>query len=138
MKTFRPSLSRFQAQAFTLLEMTIVIMVLLALIGSGLMVSGSIKTWQRGREASETLRTVYTAQRIYLSDNPTVAVTALTDVLLLPYMANQPATMPTVKSLTDTTLTIKVTQFPPVINNGSGGTYDPSGNSKDSLWDVGE
>ena len=138
MKTFRPSLSRFQAQAFTLLEMTIVIMVLLALIGSGLMVSGSIKTWQRGREASETLRTVYTAQRIYLSDNPTVAVTALTDALLLPYMANQPATMPTVKSLTDTTLTIKVTQFPPVINNGSGGTYDPSGNSKDSLWDVGE
>jgi len=138
MNPLRPSPSRLKPPAFTLLEMTIVIMVMLALVGTGVMVSGSIKNWQRGREASETLRTVYTAQRLYLSDNPTVAVTALTDALLLPYMANNPATMPTVKSLTDTTLTVKITQFPPVINNGSGGTYDPSGSTKDSLWDVGE
>ncbi len=118
--------------------MTIVIMVLLALISIGLLTNNAVKNWQLGREASETLRTVYTAQRLYLSDNPTASVAALTEAMLLPYMPNQPAAMPTVKSLTGATLTIKVTVYPPVVNNSSGGTYDPSGNSKDSLWDVGE
>jgi len=125
-------------RAFTLVEMTLVIMILLALIGAGLFVSGSITTWKRGRDASESLRTVYTAQRLYLADNPTVAVSSLTEAMLIPYLPNQAASIPTVTSLTNTTLTIKVNVFPPVVNNGSGGTYDPSGNSKDSLWDVGE
>ncbi|MCX6880033.1 MAG: type II secretion system protein [Verrucomicrobia bacterium] len=136
MNLFRPS--HLRLRAFTLLEMTIVIMVMLALISTGLFVSGSIQTWQRGREASEVLRGVYTAQRLYLSDNPTTAVTSLTNALLIPYLANQATTMPTVKSLTGGTLNIKVTVFPPVVDNGSGVAYDPSGNPKDSLWDVGE
>ncbi len=136
MNTFSPP--RQPSNAFTLLEMTIVIMVLLALISIGLLTNNAVKNWQLGREASETLRTVYTAQRLYLSDNPTASVAALTEAMLLPYMPNQPAAMPTVKSLTGATLTIKVTVYPPVVNNSSGGTYDPSGNSKDSLWDVGE
>ena len=136
MNLLRPPHLRWRA--FTLLEMTIVIMVLLALTGIGLYSSSAIRTWQLGRDASETLRSVYTAQRLYLSDNPTATVSSLTDALLIPYLASHAATMPTVQSLTGTTLTIKITVYPPVVNNGSGGTYDPSGNPKDSLWDVGE
>jgi prepilin-type N-terminal cleavage/methylation domain-containing protein len=125
-------------QAFTLLEMTIVIMVLLALMAVGFKVVKTSKNAEMGREAAETLRTVYTAQRLYLAENPATPVTSLTGTLLIPYLPTRATAMPTVKSLTGTNLGIKVTVFPPVIDNGSGGTYDPSGNSKDSLWDVGE
>jgi type II secretory pathway pseudopilin PulG len=142
MNLFRPPLLRQRAQAFTLLELTIVIMVLLALIGMGLSGSGSIRNWQLGREASETLRSVYTAQRLYLSDNPTAAVSELATEAnkdkLIPYLPSRATAMPTVKSLTGTALQIKFNVFPPVVNDGSGGTYDPSGCATDSLWDVGE
>lgn len=141
MNLFRLSRLRQRPRAFTLLEMTIVIMVLLILVGTGLSVSGSIRQWQLGREASETLRSVYTAQRLYLSDNPTVAVSSLTTdkaALLIPYLPNQAIAMPTVKSLTGATLNIKFDVFPPVVNDGSNKAYDPSGSSTDSLWDVGE
>jgi type II secretory pathway pseudopilin PulG len=124
--------------AFTLLEMTVVIMVLIALISTGLFVTRKMDDWSLGREASETLRAVYSAQRMYLADNPTQAVSTITAAQILPYLQNAPTALPTVKSLTGTALTIRVNVSPPVINAGSGVTYDPSGNSKDSLWDVGE
>jgi type II secretory pathway pseudopilin PulG len=123
---------------FTLLEMTIVMMVLMALIGTGLFVTRKMDEWKLGREASEVLRTVYSAQRMYLADNPTVAVANITSTHIIPYLPNQATAMPTVKSLVNTNLSIIVNQSPPVINAGSGTPYDPSGNSKDSLWDVGE
>lgn len=136
MKTIRKS--RCRVRAFTLLELTVVIMVMLALAGTAFMVTGSSKKVTLGREAAEALRSVYTAQRLYLSDNPLTAVSSLTAEMLIRYLPNRATAIPTVTSLTGTTLTIKVNVFPPVINNGSGGTYDPSGNTKDSLWDVGE
>lgn len=124
--------------AFTLLEMTIVIMVLLALVKIGLFTSTKLDEWKLGRAASESLRSVYSAQRMYLADNPTAAVSSLTSTLLLPYLPNNVTVMPTVKSLTGTSLSFIVNVSPPIINNGSGVAYDPSGSSKDSLWDVGE
>jgi len=124
-------------RAFTLLEMTIVLLVLIALLSTGLFVSKKTTEWQLGRQASETLRSVYSAQRMYLAENPTASVSNLTNALLLPYMPNSPTTMPTVTSLTNTTLTIIVNVMPPVVNNGSGVAYDPSGSTTDSLWDVG-
>jgi type II secretory pathway pseudopilin PulG len=133
----RPHPSSLQLRAFTIIEMTIVIMVLVTLLGVGLNAAKGIRTWRLGREASETLRSVYTAQRLYLSDNPTAAVTSLTDTLLIPYLPDRAPTMPTVTTLTGASLPIKVTVFPPVVNNG-GTSYDPSGCTKDSLWDVGE
>ena len=75
---------------------------------------------------------------MYLADNPTASVSTLTSTLLIPYLPNQATSMPTVKSLTGANLSILVNVSPPVINAGSGTTYDPSGSSKDSLWDVGE
>ena len=136
MKPTRPS--RLRLPAFTLVELTMVIIVLLVLISVGFYSTSAIRTWRLGREASEALRSVYTAQKLYLSDNPTASVTALTSTLLIPYLPNKATSMPTVTSLTGATLNIKVTVFPPVVDNGSGVAYDPSGNSKDSLWDVGE
>ena len=125
-------------RAFTLLEMTIVIMVLIALIGSGLFVSRKMDDWKLGRTASETLREVYSAQRMYLSDFPTADVSAISTANIIPYLRTGATSLPTVKSLTGTELSIIVNQSPPVINAGSGVVYDPSGDNRDSLWDVGE
>ena len=125
-------------RAVTLLEMTIVIMVLIALIGSGLFVSRKMDDWKLGRTASETLREVYSAQRMYLSDFPTADVSAISTANIIPYLRTGATSLPTVKSLTGTELSIIVNQSPPVINAGSGVVYDPSGNNRDSLWDVGE
>lgn len=136
MKT--PTQPRSARKAFTLLEMTVVIMVLLALIKTGLHVSNKMDEWKLGREAAETLRSVYSAQRMYLADNPTVAVSAITSTVIIPYLPNNAVAMPTVKSLVNTNLSILVNVSPPVINAGSGVTYDPSGSNQDSLWDVGE
>ena len=125
-------------RAFTLLEMTIVIMVLITLIGSGLFVSRKMDDWKLGRTASETLREVYSAQRMYLSDFPTADVSAISTANIIPYLRTGATSLPTVKSLTGTELSIIVNQSPPVINAGSGVVYDPSGDNRDSLWDVGE
>lgn len=133
-----PHSSAIPGRAFTLLEMSIVLLVLLTLIGTSLFGTRKIDEWKLGRQASETLRSVYSAQRMYLADNPTASVSGLTSTLLIPYLPNGATTMPTVKSLTGTNLSILVNVSPPVINAGSGTTYDPSGSSKDSLWDVGE
>lgn len=134
----RPPQSGFAKQAFTLLEMTIVIMVLMALMSTGLFMSRKMDEWKLGRQASESLRSVYSAQRMYLADNPTASVSTLTATLLIPYLPNQATALPTVKSLTGANLPILVNVSPPVINAGSGVSYDPSGCSSDSLWDVGE
>jgi len=121
----------------TLLEMTLVICVLMALVGTGVFVGGSIKNWRAGREAGETLRTVYTAQRMFLADNPTVAVTSITSAQLIPYLPNRVTVMPTVKPLSGAELSFRLTTSPPVLMQG-GNVYDPSGRSNDNLWDVGE
>lgn len=123
---------------FTLVEMTVVIMVMMTLLGTGLYVSRQYSDWQLARTASENLRTVYAAQRMYLADNPTVVVANITTAQVLPYLPNRATTMPTVKSLAGATLAIRVNATPPNINDGSGGIYDPSGKPNDSLWDVGQ
>lgn len=123
---------------FTLVEMTVVIMVLLTLLGTGLYVSQQYGNWQLGRAAGESLRTVYAAQRMYLADNPTAVVANITSAQVIPYLPSRATTLPTVKSLKGATLTIRVNVSPPNINNGSGGIYDPSGSPTDSQWDVGQ
>lgn len=123
--------------AFTLLEMSMVILVMLTLVSSGLVVNRQMTSWRLGREAGENLRTVYSAQRMFLSDNPTRTVASLVAADIIPYLPSGAAALPTVKSMTNTTLTIAVNETPPVLKQGST-TYDPSGKSNDSLWDAGE
>lgn len=136
MKIPRPFTSA--RSAFTLLEMSIVIMVLLALISTGLFVSGKMDEWKLGRAAGETLRQVYTAQRMFLADNPTRLVSSLTPADVIPYLPGNATALPTVKALDGSNLSILVNVSPPVIDAGSGVPYDPSGDNRDSLWDVGE
>lgn len=122
----------------TLLELTIVILVLMTLIGVSMFSSAAIGKWRKGREAGEQLRLVYAAQRSYLADNPTAAVSSLTETLLIPYLPNRGSSIPTVTSLEKKTLSIKLTVTPPVVDGGSGIPYDPSGDIQDALWDVGK
>lgn len=136
MKTPNPQLRA--RSAFTLLEMTIVIMVMVAMISTGLFVSKKMDEWKVGREAAETLRSVYSAQRLFLADNPTRLVSSIAAADIVPYLQNGATNIPTVKSLTGTNLTLIINVSPPVINAGSGVIYDPSGSNKDSIWDVGE
>jgi prepilin-type N-terminal cleavage/methylation domain-containing protein len=130
-------MNRNLKSGFTLLEMTVVILVLLTLIGTGLFVSNKYNEWQLGRTASEELRNVYAAQRLFLADNPTVAVIDITADDVIPYLTNRGTAIPTVKSLDGDDLPIKVNASPPVILNGAGENYDPSNTTTDSLWDVG-
>jgi type II secretory pathway pseudopilin PulG len=125
-------------KAFTLMEMTIVLLVLLALTRAGFMVFSRIGDWRAGRDAAETLRNVHIGQRMFLADNPTVLVTNITTALVIPYLPNNALAMPTVRALTGANLNILVNQTPPIIDSGNGTFYDPSSSRTDSLWDVGE
>lgn len=123
---------------FTLLELTVVILVLMTLLGTGMFVSTQYSEWKLGRAASEDLRSVYAAQRMFLADHPTTLVTNITAPNIIPYLANRSMVLPTVESLDGSTLNIKVNISPPTIDDGNGGVYDPSGKPNDSLWDVGK
>lgn len=125
-------------KAFTLVEMSLVIGLLIALMTTGFYFSTAISDWKKGRAASETLRSAYVAQRTYLADYPTTDVSLLTRATLLGYLPNSPSSFPTVETLDGRTLQVSVSVSPPVVDNGDGSSYDPSGNPSDSLWDVGE
>jgi len=118
--------------------MSLVIGLLIALMTTGFYFSTAISDWKKARAASETLRSAYVAQRTYLADYPTTDVSTLTRPILLDYLPNAPSSFPTVETLDGRTLQVLVSVSPPVVDNGDGSTYDPSGNPSDSLWDVGE
>ena len=127
----------FRSAGVTLIEMTLVILVLLGMLGVGLHYSGSLEDWKRAKDAAEKLRSVYTAQKGYLADNPTVLVSTLTPAMLIPYMPNGETAIPTATSPTGATLTIDVDVSPPVLLEGTTPFTDPSGSTTDGLWDVG-
>lgn len=115
--------------------MTVVIAVILVLVGAASLGVKPYYAYRDGRTAGEALRAVKAAQLMYLSDNPSTAVTSLTPALLLPYMPN--GTWPTLPIVGTVYPTINCTVFPPVALL-SGVTYDPSPTTTDGLWDVGQ
>ncbi len=121
---------------FTLIEMTVVILILLTLIGLGVNYSMGLNDWKKAQTASESLRAVYIAQKAYLADHPTTAVTDLEGEDLVPYLPNDLTTIPKVEALDGSLKDICVTKSPPVVGTEDA-PYDPSGSTSDSLWDVG-
>ena len=128
---------RRRPAGLTLIELTVVILVLLAMTGLAIYYTGGMDKWNKGKDASEKLRSVHAAQKAYLADNPTVAVSNLTAARIIPYLPSGETALPAVVSETGAALTIRLTVSPPVLLDGSGAVYDPSGNSNDGLWDVG-
>jgi prepilin-type N-terminal cleavage/methylation domain-containing protein len=119
---------------FTLVEMTVVIAVILVLAGIASLSVKPYYDYRDGRAAGEMLRAVKAAQMMYLSDNPSTQVTALTQALLLPYMPN--GSWPTLPTVAGVVPTINCAVFPPVAVLG-GATY-PSTPMNDGLWNVGQ
>jgi type II secretory pathway pseudopilin PulG len=139
------SLPQFK-KAITLLEMTIVILVILTLIGISVPSTRWVSGWKLGKQASEDLRAVYAAQRMYISDNPLVNIGTENNTTLRNRLAGYlPPTyggvMPTIKADNGTTnLFITVNRTPPIVSatDGSATAYDPSNKPTDGLWDVGD
>ena len=137
MKLFRSRNWRGGRPGLTLIEMTVVILVLLSLTGAFFASAGSIGDWQKAKEASSILRDVEVAQIEFLANNPQRGVDTLTAAEVANYLPGSPTSLPTAVDLDGNTLTISVTVSPPVLLSGSS-VYDPSGSSSDSLWDVGK
>ena len=124
-------------QGMTLIEITVVIVVLMTLVGMSMFVAGGYSKWKLGSEASQKLRMVYNAQRTYLAEHPTESPGSLTSAKVIPYLSDNALSLPTVESLDGDELSIKVSVSPPVVVDDGGSNYDPSGGSDDGLWDVG-
>lgn len=121
----------------TLIEITVVIVILITLIGLSVFAIGGYNNWQLAAEASQKLKMVYNAQRTYLSEHPTQSVSTVTAAQIIPYLSDKSDELPTVEGEDGSQYSIKVDVSPPVIVTSSGAVYDPSGSPDDGLWDVG-
>ena len=121
----------------TILEMTVVIVVLLTLIGISMYAMSGYREWQRGSEGSRVLRMVYNAQRTYLAEHPTESVSDLSAEKIIPYLSGNLSALPTAKALDGSVLSVNVSVSPPVLLDNEDIEYDPSGDTDDGLWDVG-
>lgn len=128
--------ARTPRAAFSLIEVTLVIGLMLTLASVVAYSVNSLTGWQRGREASEKLRSVYIAQKSYLADRPSKVVSTFTAAELIPYLPGNPGAMPTQTGASNETLNLNVQVMPPVFRKGSA-VYDPSGSATDGLWDIG-
>ncbi len=122
----------------TLIELTVVIFIILSIMGATMYFAGNIGEWNKGKKASAALREVYVAQRSYRADNPRKAIDSINSKDLIPYLPSGGSALPRVEDLNGNSLTFDVAKSPPVLTESGGSTYDPSGSSVDSLWDVGE
>lgn len=128
----------FLKKGVTLLELTVVIIVLLVLIGGSMFSFSGYKEWQLKVEAEAALRMVYTAQQTYLAEHPTEAVSSLLDTVgtdaaptLINYISDGSGALPVPEGPSGENLLINVKVSPPVFSN------DPSGDDDDGKWDLG-
>lgn len=130
------SLRHLRQKGLSLVEMSLVIALMLGLATMVTYSVSGILEWKTGRDATEKLRGVYVAQKSYLADRPSKAISTFTSAELIPYLPGNPGVMPTAKSASDQTLTLNFTTMPPYFMIGTD-RYDPSGSQTDGLWDVG-
>lgn len=124
-------------KGMTLLEISLVIFLILGLAALFMGMAFPISNWRKGKNAGLDLQAVYTAQKTYLADHPTQAVTTMTAAQLIPYLPNNMTAIPTPEAIDGSTLNIDFSVIPPQLKNGSA-VYDPSGKSDDGLWDAGK
>jgi len=137
---------RGSERGVTLVELSITIAVLILLATAFTISARPYFAYRDGRAAGEALRSVKAAMQLYLADNPSTSVAALTPALLAPYLPpqstqnaqqNPNSPLPALPLVNGTMPTIQVTSFPPIatLNNNP---YDPSPTKSDGLWDVGQ
>ena len=137
MKLCRHSVPLRIQSGLTLIEMTLVMLLLLTLTGAFFASAGSLGDWQKAKEASSILREVEVAQREFLANNPQRDISTITEAEVMSYLPGSPSSLPTTRDLDGGNLTVKVSVSPPVFLRG-GSVYDPSSSDNDSLWDVGK
>ena len=123
-------------RAFSLIEVTLVIGIMLALASVITYSVGTLNEWKTGRAVSEDLKAVYVAQKSYLADHPTSLASDFTEAQLVKYLPGNLTALPTAESLDEEELTLAYKVIPPVFKLGST-PYDPSDSTSDGLWDVG-
>lgn len=123
-------------RAFSLVEITLVIGIMLTLASIITYSVGTLNEWKVGRAVSEDLKAVYVAQKSYLADHPTSLASDFTELKIVKYLPGNLTAMPTAASLDDEELTLSYKVIPPVFKLGSS-NYDPSDSTSDGLWDVG-
>lgn len=128
--------STLKSRAFSLIEVTLVIGIMLTIASIITYSVGTLNEWKKGRSVSEDLKAVYVAQKSYLADHPSALASNFTEAKLVKYLPGNFTAMPTAESLDGDELTLSYKVLPPVFKLGST-TYDPSGSSNDGLWDVG-
>lgn len=125
------------ARGFSLIEISLVIALLLALSTFAGLTITSVRNWQRGKDAALSLQAVYSAQRGYLADHPTANIALVSTTQLQAYLPEGWSAMPVFTGLENEVLTLDHTVMPPKIY-ANGAIYDPSGKADDGLWDTGK
>lgn len=127
------------SKGLTLLEMVMIMAILLVLSSIATFSIQAYRDWQAGLKAGEAVKAVYQAQRLYLADNPTTALSAITEPDITPYLpAGYNGAMPVVDGLDGENLGFIIDQSPPYLHDDTDNRYDPSGSTVDSLWDAGQ
>lgn len=125
------------ARGFSLVEISLVIALLLALSTFAGLTVTSVRNWQRGKDAALSLQAVFAAQRAYLADHPTANIALVSSTQLQAYMPEGWSNLPSFTGLADEAITLDHTAMPPRLY-ANGAVYDPSGKPDDGLWDTGK
>jgi len=127
---------KLRCRGLTLVEISLVIGIMLALASVVTYSITSMTDWQKGRSAAESLKAVYVAQKGYLADHPTRDPSHFTEARILPYLPGRPGAFPEAVDLDGGELELNIESMPPTWQR-SGSDYDPSGKPDDGLWDIG-
>jgi len=148
-------------RGLSLIEVSLVIGLLLALMTMVGIGAGQVERWKRAREASVGAQAVLAAQRAYLADHPTtvvmpvgesgdvrfdlasmgsggqpLALAAFAEVLS-GYLPLGWSGIPDAQGVDDEPLVLDFLRIPPRWQH-AGADYDPSATANDGLWDAGE
>jgi len=139
MKNIKNSPQKEFERGLTLIELTVVMAILLTLLAISVTTVRGYHRWQAENAGTALLRSVYNAQRTYLSENPTVPVASVTAANIFPYLsetvdaprdADGNVTALPIVTFEEVDYNVLVNVSPPTFN------VDPSGDPNDGSWDL--